>query len=242
MKNKFKGILLIITLFLSIFMFSKINSANIEDMPNRIFRGEFESFFIGTIIEEDNKSFIIEINKTFMGKELEKIQVNRFNEYTFSNLKPQKNDIIVAILNYDKQININWVFKSTSTDYEILYLADDKDPDNKDLILFQNLINTGQYIEDKEQIKKIEEDKEKKEEKKTEISTNTSLTTKKAPPLSDFSEMDKKLDIIFKFLKSPVKVFFIGLMFLAIAYVTISSKKYRDEVEKEDFYGEDDSR
>lgn len=232
MKNKFLNIFFALII---IFSFATVSNAENRDMANRIFNGDFKSFFIGRIVEEDNKSFIIDIEKTFMGQELHSIQVKKFSEYTFSDLTPSKKDIIVAILKNDDTIDETWIFKATSTNYQTLFLANDKDPENEDFVLFQNYINLGTYIEDKNATSK------KEEIKKDEKTNIQSLESKKATT-SDFSEFDRKSKIIFSFLTNPVKVVGVGIVFVVIFYVLNSSKNFRRESEKDDYFDEYDNR
>lgn len=237
MKNK---IVKIVLLFLIFFSFTNRIFANEnEDRANAIFQGNFKSFFIGTIVEDDNKSFIINIEKTFMGEELERIQVKKFKAYTSSILIPTKGDIVVAILTNDGEIDDTWVFKATSTNYQTLYLANDNDPDNKDVILFQNYINSGEYIQDKEAIKKIEDKQNKKKEKKDvkieEESKNSDGDKNVKNTTSDFTDFEKKSEVIFSFLKNPLKVIVVGCIFFVIVYVLKTSRNYRSDSEKDDF-------
>lgn len=235
MKRRFLNIILIFVIF---FGLNSISYTSERDMANKIFRGDFKSFFIGTIIEEDNKDFIIKIDSTFMGKELDKLQVKKFQKYTFSVLKPAKNDIIVAILKNDGKLDETWIFKATSTNYKSLYLANDEDPDNEDFILFQNYINAGDYIEDREVTSKKENknDEKEKEEKKDIIDENNKIKNKE----NSFEEFEKKTNAIYYFIKSPIKLIVIGTIFIVIFFVYSSSRNYRSDLEKDDF--DDDNR
>lgn len=229
MKKKILHLFLILTIIFSIG--SNLYAEN-RDMANKIFNGDFKSFFIGKISEMDNKSFIIKIEKTFMGKDLDVIQVKKFNEYSFSELAPHKNDIVVAILKNDDTIDETWVFKATSSNYQTLFLANDKDPKNEDVILFQNYINSGTYIEDRTATSDDKKQEKKEVEKEVEKPKKTTE--------SDFSDFDKKTEVFYSFLKSPIKVIGIGVIFVAIYFVLNSSKNFRKDVEKDDFdeYGD----
>ena len=58
---------------------------------------------------------------------------------SYSVLTPVKGDYFVGILKKDNTLDLTWIFKATSGNYETLYLANDKDPENSEVKLFQNM-------------------------------------------------------------------------------------------------------
>lgn len=107
-----------------------------EGRANRLFNLEYKSFFIGTIIKENNDKFTIKVDRVFIGDNIKDIEVDKFYNYSYSRLIPQKDDHIVAVLNNDNTLDLTWIFKVTSTNYKTLYLACDLDEENEDVKLF----------------------------------------------------------------------------------------------------------
>lgn len=228
MKRRFLIEIIFTFLFCFSFLSKNILNADNFDKANQIFDVNYKSFFIGTIVKDDGKKFNIEVNKVFLGEDIKNVEVKKFYEYSYSELIPQKGDYIVAILKKDDSLDLSWVFKTTSTDYKTLFLANDKDPNNKEVKTFQYLINEGKYIPDMAQ---IEKNRKKVENEGKELSKDEQKKVLDAINRKDDAEYEEKLKSIYKILSNPVLLIVPGILFFAIYYVVRSRKNFLKEME-----------
>lgn len=96
-------------------------------------------------------------------------------------------------------IHLIWLsFKTTSTDYKTLFLANDKDPNNKEIKTFQYLINEGKYIP----MAQIEN--RKKENEGKELSKYWTKKVLDAINRKDDVEYEEKLNQFYKILSNRI--------------------------------------
>lgn len=214
--------------------FAKNSFAINEDKSVSLFNMQYKSFFIGTIVEDSGNKFKIKIEQVFMGENLDIIEVDKFYKYSYSSLVPQKDDHLVAILNMDDTLDLDWIFKATSTNYKSLYLANDLEPENAEVKVFQHLINEGEYFLKQEE---IDANKKKDESKKTvrnEIKPKSDSEKLAEIDKKDNEEFEKKMETVYKYFKNPVLLIVPAILFLLIFYTLGSRKKFRKEVEEDD--------
>lgn len=249
MKNKFLNIKNIINKVLIIFLisilsfntFNRISFAdNNFDRANQIYDMNYRSFFIGKIVDDSNGNFKIKITTIFLGENLDEIEVPKFKEYSYSRLVPEKGDFFVGILKKDNTLDLTWIFKATSGNYQTLYLANDKDPHNAEVKLFQNMINKGEYVPNLDEIeknKRLEANKYTKP--KDDFTKNYDELTEeekkqRIEAVNEKSEQDhkKRMESISNFVKNPVMLIVPGILFLLIFYVVRSKRKFLKEMEE----------
>ncbi|MCI5997804.1 MAG: hypothetical protein PT934_05840 [Peptoniphilaceae bacterium] len=231
MKRRFLTVIIFVVLFCFSFLSKNVLNADNFDRANQIFDINYKSFFIGTIVEDDGKKFNIEVNKVFLGEDIKNVEVKKFYEYSYSELIPQKGDYIVAILKKDDSLDLSWIFKTTSTDYKTLFLANDKDPNNNEVKTFQYLINEGKYIPDMAQ---IEKNRKKVENEGKELNKDEQKKVLDAVNRKDNAEYEEKLKSIYKILANPILLIVPGILFFAIYYVVRSRKNFLKEMEDKD--------
>ena len=257
MKNKFLNIKYIIGKFLVLFLISILSFNFVYknsfaddnfDRANRIYDMDYRSFFIGNIIDDSNGKFKIKVTTIFLGENLKEIEVPKFKEYSYSRLTPAKGDYFVGILKKDNTLDLTWIFKATSGNYKTLYLANDKDPENSEIKLFQNMINKGDYVPNLDEIeknKRLEANKYSKP--KDDFSKNYDELTeeekkKRLEAVNEKSEKDYKerMEAIANFVKNPVLLIVPAILFLLIFYVVRSKRKFLKEMEEriEDEYND----
>ena len=140
----------------------------------------------------------------------------------------------------DNKLDLSWIFKATSGNYQTLYLANDKDPHNAEVKLFQNMINKGEYVPNLDEIeknKRLEANKYSKP--KDDFSKNYDELTEeekkqRLEAVNEKSEQDhvKRMETITGFLKNPVMLIVPSILFLVIFYVVRSKRKYLKEMEE----------
>lgn len=228
-KKFFKKNIVIVIVFLIFFLISTKSFALNEGRANRLFNLEYKSFFIGTIVDEDNKNFKIKIDRVFIGDDIKEINIKKFYKYSYSALVPKVDDSIVAVLNRDDTLDLTWIFKATSTNYKTLYLANDLDKNNEDVLLFQKFINDGEYI--------LNLDKENLNLKNKKNKVNKNLKEKSdSEKLKEIDkraniEFENKMNAIYTALKNPIFIVVFVSLFLVIIYCLKSRKNFRKEVE-----------
>lgn len=233
MKNlnfkKFLLVILILVVSNSLFFTSFCSN---EGRANRLFNLEYKSFFIGTIVRDNNDKFTIKIDRVFIGDNIKNIEVKKFYNYSYSRLIPQKVDHIVAVLNNDNTLDLTWIFKATSTNYKTLFLACDLDEENEDVKLFQKFINDGEYVLNLDQ---------DNPNFKNKINKDTKIVSEKTDQekLDDIDkkanqEFENKMKLIYSFLKRPRLLILSTVLFLTIFYCLRSRKNFRKEVEEDE--------
>ena len=257
MKNTFLNIKYIIEKFLVLFLISIISFSFISkvsyaddnfDRANRIYDMDYRSFFIGNITDDSNGKFKIKVTTIFLGENLNEIEVPKFKEYSYSRLTPVKGDYFVGILKKDNTLDLTWIFKATSGNYQTLYLANDKDPDNSEIKLFQNMINKGDYVPNLDEIernKRLEANKYSKPKddfKKNYDELTEEEKQNRLEAVNEKSEKDYKerMEAISNLLKNPVVLIVPSILFLLIFYVVRSKRKFLKEMEEriEDEYND----
>lgn len=259
MKNKFINIrtylekifVILLISILSLNFISKISFADDNfDRANRIYDMDYKSFFIGNIIEDSDGKFKVKATTIFLGENIDEIEVPKFNEYSYSRLVPAKGDYFVGILKKDNTLDLTWIFKATSGNYETLYLANDKDPNNAEVKLFQNMINKGEYVPNLDEIeknKRLEANKYTKP--KDDFTKNYDELTEeekkeRIKAVNEKSEKDYKqrMETISNFISNPVMLIVPGVLMLLIIYVVRSRNKFKKEMEDRfDEYDDDES-
>lgn len=249
--SKLKKVLVLSIIFIFSFSFtSKISFADDNfDRANRIYDMNYRTFFIGNIVDDSNDKFKVKITTIFLGENLKEIEVPKFKEYSYSVLTPVKGDYFVGILKKDNTLDLTWIFKATSGNYETLYLANDKDPENSEVKLFQNMINKGEYVPNLTEIeknKRLEANKTAKPKDDFKKNYDELTEEEKKNRLEAFNEKSEKdykerMEVIANLFKNPVLLIVPGILFLAIFYVVRSRKKYLKEMEEriEDEYDEE---
>lgn len=223
-----KNISFLILFFIFFTISTKVFALN-EGRANRLFNLEYKSFFIGTIVNDNDENFKIKIDRVFIGDNIKEITVKKFYKYSYSALVPKVDDNIVAVLNRDNTLDLTWIFKATSTNYKTLYLANDLDKNNEDVLLFQKFINNGEYIlnldkdnlnlkNEKSNLNKNIKDKSDNEKLK-EINKKANI------------EFENKINAIYTALKNPIFIVVFISLFLVIVYCLKSRKNFRKEVE-----------
>ncbi len=259
MKNKFLNIKYIIERVLIVFLITVLSFNFVSknsfaddnfDRANRIYDMDYRSFFIGNIVDDSNGKFKVKITTIFLGENLDEIEVPKFKEYSYSRLVPAKGDYFVGILKKDNTLDLTWIFKATSGNYQTLYLANDKDPHNAEVKLFQNMINKGEYVPNLDEIeknKRLEANKYTKP--KDDFSKNYDELTEeekkqRIEAVNEKSEEDykKRMEAISDFVKNPVMLIVPGILFLLIFYVVRSKRKFLKEMEERinDDYNDED--
>ncbi|WP_288868132.1 hypothetical protein [uncultured Parvimonas sp.] len=248
--SKLKKVLVLSIIFIFSFSFTSKNSFADDnfDRANRIYDMDYRSFFIGNIVDDSNGKFKVKVTTIFLGENLKEIEVPKFKEYSYSRLTPAKGDYFVGILKKDSTLDLTWIFKATSGNYQTLYLANDKDPDNSEIKLFQNMINKGDYVPNLDEIernKRLEANKYSKPKDDFKKNYDELTEEEKKNRLEAFNEKSEKdykerMEVIGNLLKNPVLLIVPGILFLAIFYVVSSRRKYLKEMEEriEDEYDE----
>ena len=147
--------------------------------------------------------------------------MEKFESYSYSRLYPQKGDYIVAILQNDDKLDLSWVFKATSSNYKTLYLANDKDPENKEVKIFQHLINQGEYIPKQEE---IEENRKREEAKKSKSNIGENKNSEQTQTIEEINkkaddEFQSKVEYIYSLFRNPIVLVVPGIIFIVILYV-----------------------
>ena len=259
MKNKFinikkfieRAFVIFLISILSFNFASKISFADDNfDRSNRIYDMDYKSFFIGNIIDDSDGKFKIKATTIFLGENIDEFEVPKFKEYSYSRLVPAKGDYFVGILKKDNTLDLTWIFKATSGNYETLYLANDKDPNNAEVKLFQNMINKGEYVPNLDEIeknKRLEANKYTKP--KDDFTKNYDELTEeekkerlKAVNEKSENDYEKRMKKITSFLKNPIMLIVPGVLLLLIIYVVRSRNKFKKEMEDHfDEYDDEES-
>ena len=251
-KNIIEKFLVLFLIFILSFKFVSKNSFADDnfDRANRIYDMDYRSFFIGNIVDDSNGKFKVKVTTIFLGENLKEIEVPKFKEYSYSRLTPAKGDYFVGILKKDNTLDLTWIFKATSGNYQTLYLANDKDPDNSEIKLFQNMINKGDYVPNLDEIernKRLEANKYSKPKddfKKNYDELTEEEKKKRLEAVNEKSEKEYKerMEAIASLIKNPVMLIVPGILFLLIFYVVRSKRKFLKEMEERinDDYNDED--
>lgn len=135
-KSKILTIIVTIMLCLSV--------VHAGDIPEALMNGEQKALFIGELVDLSQETCTIQPLTVMMGEVTEEvITIDSIEGYYGTDEIPAVGDYLVVVLLTEKEIDRNWLFKTTSSDYQSLELISEK----HDMVKrYEKYINDGEYF------------------------------------------------------------------------------------------------
>ncbi|WP_105619568.1 hypothetical protein [Vallitalea okinawensis] len=114
------------------------------DIPEALMNGEQKALFIGELVDLNQETCTLQPITIMMGEITEEVlTIDPIEVYYGTSDVPTVGDHLVVVLLKDKEIDRNWLFKATSSDYQSLELISEK----YDMVKrYEEYINDGEYF------------------------------------------------------------------------------------------------